>query len=116
MENLFPTFIPCDKKLKSTLHPDNVQMVTARIEACKLYWTTGVHTIIRKRQFAHANLPVVILNVIFLISYTILKVLFTFYWKQTKMHIQQKICLGSYHSYVSFAACQLEQHLAAWKT
>jgi hypothetical protein len=94
MENLFPTFIPCDKKFKSTLHPDNVQMVTARIEACKLYWTTGVYTIIRKRQFAHANLPVVILNVIFLISYTILKVLFTFYWKKTKMHIQQKSVWG----------------------
>ena len=49
---------------------------------------TGVHTIIRKHQFAHANLPVMILNIIFLISYRILKVLFTFYWKQTKMHIQ----------------------------
>ena len=88
MENLFPTFIPWDKKFKSTLHPDNVQMVAARIEASKLYWTTGVHTIIRKHQFAHANLPDMILNVIFLISYRILKVLFTFYWKQTKMHIQ----------------------------
>jgi hypothetical protein len=32
MENLFPTFIPWDKKFKSTLHPENVQMVTARIE------------------------------------------------------------------------------------
>ena len=80
MENLFPTFIPWDKKFKSTLHPDNVQIVTASF--------TGVHTIIRKHQFAHANLPVMILNVIFLISYRILKVLFTFYWKQTKMHIQ----------------------------
>ena len=29
-----------------------------------------------------------ILNVIFHVSYRILKVLFTFYWKQTKMHIQ----------------------------
>jgi hypothetical protein len=75
MENLFPTFIPWDKKFKSTLHPDNVQMVTARIEASK-------------HQFAHANLPVMILNIIFLISYRILKVLFTFYLKQTKMHIQ----------------------------
>ena len=37
MENLFPTFIPWDKKFKSTLHPDNVQMVTARSEASKLY-------------------------------------------------------------------------------
>jgi hypothetical protein len=36
MENLFPTY----KKFKSTLHPDNVQMVTARIEASKLYWST----------------------------------------------------------------------------
>jgi hypothetical protein len=33
-----------------------------------------------------AHLPVVILSVIFLISYRILKVLFTFYWKQTKMY------------------------------
>jgi hypothetical protein len=46
MENLFPTFIPWDKKFKSTLHPDNVQMITARIEASKLYWST-YSTIIR---------------------------------------------------------------------
>jgi hypothetical protein len=47
MANLFPTFIPWDKKFKSTLHPDNVQMhVTARIEASKLYWST-YSTIIR---------------------------------------------------------------------
>jgi hypothetical protein len=41
MENIFLTFISWDKKFKSTLHPDNVQMVTAGIEACKF---TGVHT------------------------------------------------------------------------
>ena len=87
-------------------------MVTARIEASKLYWST---TIIRKHQFAHANLPVMILNIIFLISYRILKVLFTFYWKQTKMHIQY---LGhiTHMSVLQLAACQLQQHLAARKT
>jgi hypothetical protein len=56
-----------------------------------------------------ALLPVVIINVIFLISYRILNVLFTFYWKKTKMHNYS--IFGSYHSYVSFAACQLQQHL-----
>jgi hypothetical protein len=40
MENLFPTFMPWDKTFKSNLHPDNVQMITARIEASKLYWST----------------------------------------------------------------------------
>jgi hypothetical protein len=39
MENLFPNIIPWYQKLKKTLHPDNVQMVTARIQACKLYWS-----------------------------------------------------------------------------
>jgi hypothetical protein len=39
MENLFPNIIPWYQKLKTTLHPDNVQMVTARIQACKLYWS-----------------------------------------------------------------------------
>ena len=52
---------------------------------------TEVHTVLLLgsiNSHMHANLPVMILNVIFLISYGILKVLFTFYWKQTKMHIQ----------------------------
>jgi hypothetical protein len=40
MENLFHTFIPWDKKFKSILHPDNGQIVTTRIEASKLYWST----------------------------------------------------------------------------
>jgi hypothetical protein len=40
MENIFPTFMSWDKIFKSTLHPDNVQMVTARIEGSKHYWST----------------------------------------------------------------------------
>jgi hypothetical protein len=69
-----PLLYPWEEKFKSTLHPDkadNVQMVTARFEACKQQALLG-YRILLEAQFAHANLPVMILNVIFLISYRIL--------------------------------------------
>jgi hypothetical protein len=50
----------------------------------------------------NANFPVMILNVIFLISYRILKVLFTFYWKQTKIHMLGHITHMSVLQHASF--------------
>ena len=68
--------------------------------------------ILLEAQFAH--FPVMILNVIFLISYRILKVLFTFCWKQLTIKIRYTSNKKSVLGHIThMLALQFPQHLAA---